>query len=43
MADDLLALATAFRPHDPTGEGMVMCRRALAELVKTVQRKRAAA
>jgi hypothetical protein len=42
LAEDLLALATALNPEDPTGKGMVRCRYALAELTKTVQRKRAA-
>jgi hypothetical protein len=43
LAEDLLGLATALNPEDPTGKGMVRCRYALAELVKTVQRKRAVA
>jgi hypothetical protein len=40
LADDLLSLAKAFRPNDPTGEGMVMCRRALELLRETVERKK---
>jgi hypothetical protein len=43
LADDLLSLATALNPEDPLGAGMVRCRYALAELVKTVQHKCAAA
>jgi hypothetical protein len=39
LADDLLALAKAFRPQDPTGAGMVMVRQALHLLQQTVEHK----
>jgi hypothetical protein len=38
-----LALAKAFRPDDPTGEGMVKVRQALGLLKETVERKKRSA
>jgi hypothetical protein len=43
LADDILALAKAFRPDDPTGVGMLKVQQALGLLRETVLRKRAAA
>jgi hypothetical protein len=43
LAGELLALAKAFRPDDPTGEGMLQVRQALGLLQQTVERKKRAA
>jgi hypothetical protein len=43
LAGDLLTLAKAFRPDDPTGEGMVMVRQALGILKETIERRKRSA
>jgi hypothetical protein len=41
LADDLLATATALAPQDPTGQGMWLVRKCLAELIAAAKRRAA--